>query len=108
MILLALLLVAGSIQAQTVTSSGSGDYVAHGESPIPGLVSISSLPETITIGETFDIEVRAENTGGLADLGTIALSFPGFTDADDGAWVSELPGTSDDTPGYGEASKLRG
>ncbi len=105
LLLLLLLLAAGGVRAQTIPSRSSAGTAAQGEPPIPQIVSISSPPETITLGETFDIEVGAENTGGLADLGTIVLSFPGFTDPDDGSWVSEQPGTSDDSPGYGETPK---
>ncbi|MFV1979632.1 MAG: choice-of-anchor D domain-containing protein [Rhodothermia bacterium] len=104
-ILLVLLLLAGSVQAQGPASNSAGDVTVQGEPPIPRIVSISSVPETITLGETFDVDVRAENTGGLADLGTVAISFPNFTGPDDGSFVSEQPGTSDDSPGYGETPK---
>jgi hypothetical protein len=70
--------------------------------PVPQLTSISELPETIVIGESFDLTVTAVNDGGLADEGYISVSFPGLTSVDDTAAVAFLPGSSSSGPVYSE------
>jgi len=90
-----------------VSVSGSpydGVYVenvqltAEAPSPLPDLVSVSGIPTSISIGNSFTMSVTAENDGGVSPAGYISVSYTGnptlTNESGSGLTFSQYP------PGY--------
>ena len=89
------------------TSSGDEDqqgwdvieyHINVHEKPEPKIEEFSVIPSSqeIVIGETFDITVEVENTGGRTDEAGISISFPEFILESDDNFIQELNIPSDD------------
>lgn len=69
-------------------------YYNAQDPPIPEILPISNLPSQIELGQSFDLEVRAENDGGNATYGSISISFPDFDNSGDAQYVTRIGGNS--------------
>ncbi|AXI99957.1 Por secretion system C-terminal sorting domain-containing protein [Cyclonatronum proteinivorum] len=50
--------------------------------PQPVVLNEIVIPDNITIGDNFNIQIDAKNIGGLATYGSISVSFPGLSNLD--------------------------
>ena len=93
-VVMALLLTTAPVGAATVgpdgttdtehsVASGGGSDRVQSVSTAPSPEQSIDAPDTVTVGETFSLSVRAENDGGRAGhYSTISISSPSFTDGD--------------------------
>ena len=105
-------LAAGTATITVEASDGTSDpgvttfdvqVLETDQRPDPVITSIEAPPLQVELGESFTIQVTAENQGDPADYGSITFSFPQLNEAGDTEAVSPSSGSSSgDTPGYVE------
>ncbi|MBI1796523.1 MAG: hypothetical protein HYR74_05670 [Candidatus Eisenbacteria bacterium] len=65
--------------------------------PAPVFTSNSTLPSSISLGQTITLSVAVRNDGAASDDGRISVGFPQLTGGGDAQWVAVQPGN--DSPG---------